>query len=118
MDYLDQLESDSLYAVREAYARFTRPALLWSVGKDSTALLWLCRKAFLGRVPFPVLHIDTGVKFPEMYALRDRLAREWGLDLRVCRNEAALAAGTNPGRDGVLACCQSSGCPPHEIDQY
>ena len=107
MDPLDELESDSLYVIREAYARHPRPAVLWSMGKDSTALLWMCRKAFLGRVPFPVVHIDTGYKFPEMYAFRDRLATEWGLDLVVRRNEPALAAGMSPARFGTLACCSA-----------
>ena len=105
MDYLSELESESLYILREARHRYPRLALLWSMGKDSTTLLWLCRKAFLGRVPFPVVHIDTSYKFPEMYAFRDRLAREWGLDLVVHRNEEALAAGMAPERFGTLACC-------------
>ncbi|MFC1806109.1 sulfate adenylyltransferase subunit CysD, partial [Planctomycetota bacterium] len=102
---MDRLESQSVYVIREAAARFERVAALWSVGKDSTALLWLCRKAFLGRVPFPVIHIDTGYKFPEMYAFRDTLAREWGLDLIVASNEAARAAGVGPDTGAKLDCC-------------
>jgi len=59
--------------------------VLWSVGKDSTTLLWLCRKAFFGKIPFPVIHIDTGYKFPKMYQFRDEYARKWGLNLIVGR---------------------------------
>lgn len=81
MNDLDQLESQSIFILREAYRRLRPLAMLWSLGKDSNVMLWLARKAFLGRVPFPVLHVDTGRKFPEMYAFRERYAREWGLDL-------------------------------------
>ena len=81
MDHLDQLESQSVYILREAYARIDKLAMLWSLGKDSNVMVWLARKAFFGRVPFPVMHIDTGKKFPEMYAFRDRYAVEWGLNL-------------------------------------
>jgi sulfate adenylyltransferase subunit 2 len=105
MDRLDELINRSLYLIREAYARHRKLALLWSIGKDSTTLLWLCRKAFLGRVPFPVLHIDTSYKFPEIYAFRDWLTAEWGLDLRIARNEAALAAGMNNVRK--FECCNA-----------
>ena len=83
MTPLDALESQSIFIIREAFARIERLALLWSLGKDSNAMIWLVRKAFFGHVPFPVLHIDTGKKFPEMYAFRDRYAKEWGLDLVV-----------------------------------
>lgn len=83
LDHLDQLESQSVYIIREAYARIERLGLLWSLGKDSNALVWLCRKAFFGHVPFPVIHVDTGRKFPEMYAFRDRYAAEWNLKLLV-----------------------------------
>ena len=83
MTDLDQLESQSVYVLREAYARLRPLALLWSLGKDSNVLLWLARKAFLGRVPFPAVHVDTGKKFPEMYAFRARYAAEWGLNLVV-----------------------------------
>ena len=83
MTDLDQLESQSVFILREAYSRLKPLALLWSLGKDSNVLVWLARKAFLGRVPFPVIHVDTGKKFPEMYAFRDRYSREWQLDLRI-----------------------------------
>ncbi len=83
MDRLDDLEAQSLYILREAFARLRRLALLWSLGKDSNVMIWLARKAFFGRLPFPVLHVDTGKKFPEMYAFRDRYRAEWQLDLIV-----------------------------------
>jgi len=79
-------------------------AMLWSMGKDSTTLLWLARKAFLGALPFPVVHLDTGCKFEAMYAYREQWAREWGLDLRIVRNQTALDAGMGPHK-GKLACC-------------
>jgi sulfate adenylyltransferase subunit 2 len=106
MDPLDQLENKSIYLIREAYARFHGSlALLWSMGKDSTALLWLVRKAFLGRIPFPILHIDTGYKFPEMYVFRDRLAKEWGFELVIGKNETKLGQGMGPGSGLKLECC-------------
>lgn len=83
MTDLDQLEAQSIFILREAHHRLRPLALLWSLGKDSNVLVWLARKAFLGRVPVPVLHVDTGKKFPEMYDFRDRYSKEWGLDLRV-----------------------------------
>jgi sulfate adenylyltransferase subunit 2 len=94
---LDELEAEAIFILREALAQATRPVLLYSIGKDSSVLLHLARKAFHpGPVPFPVLHIDTGWKFREMYAFRDRVAAEHGLDLLVHTNEAARAAGINP----------------------
>ena len=83
MDHLDELEAQSIYILREAFARLKKLALLWSLGKDSNVMIWLARKAFFGRVPFPAMHVDTGKKFPEMYAFRDNFAKEWDLDLRV-----------------------------------
>lgn len=103
MDYLSQLESKSIYIIREAYKQFRDIALLWSIGKDSTTLLWLCRKAFYGKLPFPVIHIDTSYKIPEIYAFRDKYAKEWGLNLIVGKNEDAIAAGMGP--KSKLACC-------------
>ena len=82
MDHLDQLEAQSIYIFREAFARLKKLALLWSLGKDSNVMIWLARKAFFGRVPFPALHVDTGKKFPEMYAFRDHYGKEWELDLQ------------------------------------
>ncbi|HAH07216.1 MAG TPA: sulfate adenylyltransferase [Elusimicrobia bacterium] len=91
MDHLDRLENDSVFILREAYRKFDKLAMLWSMGKDSTVMLWLARKAFLGRVPYPVLHIDTTFKIPSMVEFRDRMAREMKLDLIVSKNEGALS---------------------------
>jgi sulfate adenylyltransferase subunit 2 len=101
---LRQLENESIYVIREAYKKFPRLAMLWSMGKDSSVMLWLARKAFFGRVPFPVVHIDTSYKIPEMIRFREEKAKEWGLQLEVSQNEAALAEGMNPSR-GRLECC-------------
>ena len=81
LDRLDELEAQSIFIFREAFARLKKVALLWSLGKDSNVMIWLARKAFFGRVPFPVMHVDTGKKFPEMYAFRERYSREWNLEL-------------------------------------
>lgn len=81
--YLKDLENQSIYILREAFARVDRLSMLWSIGKDSNVLVWLARKAFYGRVPFPVVELDTGMELPEVYAFRDRYAAEWGLDLRI-----------------------------------
>ena len=105
MDHLSELENRSIYIIREAYYQSENLAALWSVGKDSTVLVWLCIKAFLGRMPLSVIHIDTSYKFPEMYEFRDHLAKEWGLDLVVWRNEEAIAAGMGPGVGSKLDCC-------------
>jgi sulfate adenylyltransferase subunit 2 len=104
MSDLDALESQSLFILREAFNRIDKLAMLWSVGKDSNVMIWLARKAFFGRVPFPVVHVDTSYKLPEMIEFRDRMAREWGLDLIVGQNEAALAAGMNHRRGRVVCC--------------
>ena len=81
MNHLDQLESHSIYIFREAFEKIAPLGMLWSVGKDSNVMLWLARKAFFGHVPFPVVHVDTGKKFREMYEFRDRYTAEWGLNL-------------------------------------
>jgi sulfate adenylyltransferase subunit 2 len=106
MDQLDRLENRSIYILREAYNRFKNVALLWSIGKDSTAMLWLARKAFFGQLPFPVVHIDTSYKFKEIYKFRDDYVKRWNLELIICRNEAALAQGTSP-KSGKLECCNA-----------
>jgi sulfate adenylyltransferase subunit 2 len=106
--HLDRLEAISVHILREAYREFKSLVMLWSIGKDSTVLLWLARKAFFGHVPLPLMHIDTSYKIPEMIAFRDRLVRQWHLDMIVGRNTAALAARrTFP--DGALTrleCCR------------
>jgi sulfate adenylyltransferase subunit 2 len=83
MDRLDELEAQSIFILREAFAQMKKISLLWSLGKDSNVMVWLARKAFFGRLPFPVMHVDTGRKFPEMYDFRNRYADIWGLDLIV-----------------------------------
>ena len=82
MQHLDELEAQSVYILREAYNRIDPLFMLWSLGKDSNVMVWLAKKAFFGHVPFPVLHVDTGKKFKEMYDFRDRYAKEWQLDFR------------------------------------
>ena len=79
-DHLHHLEQQSIHLIRESFARLKPLAMLWSLGKDSNTMLWLVRKAFLGRVPFPVILLDTGNEFAEVYAFRDRYVREWNLD--------------------------------------
>ena len=107
MDHLDTLEARSIFLFREAYANFKSLGMLWSIGKDSTVLLWLARKAFFGHVPFPLIHIATSFKIPEMIAYRDRLAAEWHLNLIYGENRAALdAKRTFPaGAVDRLTCC-------------
>ena len=105
MDHLDQLENDSVYIIREAYKEFKDIAMLWSIGKDSTTLLYLVRKAFYGHVPFPVMHLDTSYKFREIYAFRDRMAREWHLNLVITQNKDALARKVGPDAGNKLTCC-------------
>ena len=106
LSHLEALEADSVHILREAYSRLGRLGLLWSIGKDSTVLLWLAKKAFLGHCPFPFIHIDTSYKIPAMIEWRDKVARELGLNLIVPRNQEALAAGMGPDR-GRLACCRA-----------
>jgi len=109
MNSLDKLENQSIHILREAYSEFKQLCMLWSIGKDSTVLLWLARKAFFGHVPIPLVHIDTTYKIPEMIEYRDRLAREWRLDMIYGKNEAALQAkATFPdGNATRLACCKA-----------
>lgn len=108
MSHLDELESRSVYLLREAYSEFKQLCMLWSIGKDSTVLLWLARKAFFGHVPIPLVHIDTSHKIPEMIAYRDRLAREWRLDMIYGQNRQVLETGrTFPaGKASRLECCK------------
>lgn len=101
---INELENKSIHIIREAAKQFKKLAALWSVGKDSTTILWLCRKAFFGKIPFPVIHIDTGFMFPEMYAFRDKLAREWNLNLIVIENKKAKRKEMNP-KVGKFKCC-------------
>lgn len=109
MDHLDELENRSIHIIREAYSQFKNLCMLWSIGKDSTVLLCLARKAFFGWVPFPLVHVDTHFKIPEMIEYRDRLAREWKLDMIYGENKAALdAKATFPdGNVSRLECCRN-----------
>ncbi len=108
MDHLDHLESLGVHILREAYANFKNMCMLWSIGKDSTVLLWLARKAFLGHVPFPLVHIDTHYKIPEMIEYRDQLTKEWKLDMVYGQNTEALESkNTFPdGNVNRLTCCK------------
>jgi len=106
LSHLRLLESESIHILREVAAEFERPVLLYSIGKDSSVLLRLAQKAFHpAKIPFPLMHIDTGYKFQEMYAFRDVVARESGAQVIVWRNESAIARGANPFDLGTQRCC-------------
>jgi sulfate adenylyltransferase subunit 2 len=109
MDRLDELESHSVYIIREAYKQFKNPCMLWSIGKDSTVLLWLAKKAFFGHIPFPLVHIDTSYKIPEMIEYRDKLASELELPIMYGQNEDALKEKrTFPdGKLDRVSCCET-----------
>lgn len=106
MDHLDMLEAESIFILREAVAEFARPAMLYSIGKDSSVLLRLAEKAFYpGKIPFPMLHVDTTYKFREMIEFRNRTCRALGLRLIAHTNTQAIQDGTNPFRLGTTRCC-------------
>lgn len=106
LSHLKQLESESIHIMREVAAEFKNPVMLYSVGKDSSVMLRLARKAFYpGPIPFPLMHIDTGYKFPEMYAFRDRYCEELGVRLIIERNEEWIAKGCHPLQLGTDKCC-------------
>jgi sulfate adenylyltransferase subunit 2 len=106
LNHLQALEAESIHILREAVAEFARPVMLYSIGKDSSVMLRLAQKAFFpGKIPFPLLHIDTSYKFPEMIAFRDAYAREIGAQLIVHKNQEALEAGANPFSMGTQKCC-------------
>ncbi|SNS98461.1 sulfate adenylyltransferase subunit 2 [Anaerovirgula multivorans] len=108
MDHLTKLENKSIHILREAYANFKDLGMLWSIGKDSTVLVHLARKAFFGHVPFPLVHIDTHYKIPEMIEYRDNYAKKWKLDMIYGQNIEALASkNTFPhGNCSRLECCK------------
>jgi sulfate adenylyltransferase subunit 2 len=106
MDHLSLLESRTIYIIREAYSQYKNIALLWSIGKDSTTMLWIAKKAFFGELPFPVIHIDTGYKLKEIYKFRESCARLWNLDLVISRNEDAIKKNVSP-EHGKLECCNA-----------
>jgi sulfate adenylyltransferase subunit 2 len=104
--HLKALEAESIFILREAAAEFARPVMLYSIGKDSSVMLRLAQKAFFpGKIPFPLLHIDTSYKFPEMIAFRDWYARGLGAELIVHQNRKALDEGANPYALGTQKCC-------------
>ncbi|MBT3278279.1 MAG: sulfate adenylyltransferase subunit CysD [Phycisphaerales bacterium] len=109
MDQLQLLEAKSIHILREAYREFGNLCMLWSIGKDSTVLLWLARKAFFGHVPLPLVHIDTAYKIPEMIEYRDELARKWKLNMVYGQNTEALKnKQTFPdGNVDRISCCKN-----------
>ena len=106
--HLQRLEDESIHILREVVAECEKPVMLYSVGKDSAVMLHVAKKAFKpGKLPFPLLHVDTTFKFPEMYAYRDRMAREAGAELIVWKNEAALERkGRDPANWSCTECAQ------------
>ena len=100
------LEAESIYILREVAAEFENPVLLYSAGKDSSVLVHLTRKAFYpGRFPFPLLHVDTTMKFKEMYDFRDSVARTVGAKLDVYVHRESISRGMNPFDFGTQKCC-------------
>jgi len=101
LTHLQRLEAESIHIMREVAAEVEHPVMLYSIGKDSAVMLHLARKAFYpSPPPFPLLHVDTTWKFRDMYAMRDRMAREAGMDLLVYQNPEATARGINPFEHG------------------
>lgn len=101
LTHLKQLEAESIHIIREVAAEFDNPVMLYSIGKDSAVMLHLARKAFYpGRLPFPVLHVDTGWKFREMYSFRERMVEEMDLDLLVHQNPEGIEQGIGPFTHG------------------
>jgi sulfate adenylyltransferase subunit 2 len=92
----------SLFILREAKAQFKKPAVLWSTGKDSTVMLALIKEAFFGKAPFPVVHLDTGYKFPEIYEFREKIVKEWDLNLIVSKRDNT---NFHPDKTGHFKCC-------------
>src|SRR5215468_3281893 len=105
-NHLRELEAESIFILRETVAEFRKPVMLYSIGKDSSVMLRLAQKAFFpGKIPFPLLHIDTSYKFPEMIEFRDWYARHVGVQLIVHTNRKALDEGANPYALGTQKCC-------------
>ncbi|MBR5998007.1 MAG: sulfate adenylyltransferase subunit CysD [Deltaproteobacteria bacterium] len=103
LSHLDKLEAESIYIIREVAAECEKPVMLYSIGKDSSVMLHLARKAFYPeKPPFPFLHIDTGWKFREMIEFRDRTAKQYGLDMLVYTNEEGVRQGINPFDHGAV----------------
>jgi len=104
-DHLRNLKKMSIFLIRETKVKFKNPIVLWSTGKDSTAMLGLIKEAFHGEIPFPVVHIDTSFKPKEVYEFRDNLAKEWGFDLQIIQNKKAVEAGVSPNTHKKVDCC-------------
>lgn len=105
--YLNELESKSIYIIREAYWEYRdHLAILWSMGKDSTTLVHLVRKAFFGKIPISVIHIDTTFKFKQIYEFRDKYAKKWNLRLIIAKNDMALKENISPEK-GRFICCNA-----------
>ena len=105
--YLEALESESIHIMREVAGEFRNPVLLYSVGKDSSVLLRLAQKAFYpGKIPFPLMHIDTGYKFTEMLSFRKEMARKLSFKLIVYRHEKYIKNGMHPDTYGMEKCCR------------
>ena len=106
MDHLDLLEAESIQIIREVAAEFSNPVMLYSIGKDSSCMVRLAQKAFFpGKIPFPLLHIDTTYKFREMIEFRDKFIKSIGAKLIVHTNTQAIADGANPLAIGTQKCC-------------
>lgn len=106
IDYLRQLEAESIFIIRETLAEFKNPVMLYSIGKDSSVLIHLAKKAlYPGKIFFPLLHIDTGYKFREMIEFRNYVADKMGVKIMVERNEPMIAKGMHPSLYGTDRCC-------------
>src|ERR1700682_4152144 len=106
LTHLKALEAESIHILREVVAEFAHPVMLYSIGKDSSVMVRLAQKAFHpGKIPFPLLHIDTTYKFQEMIEFRDKFARDIGATLIVHTNQKAIDEGANPFRLGTQKCC-------------
>jgi sulfate adenylyltransferase subunit 2 len=106
ISHLQQLEAESIHILREVVAEFENPVMLYSIGKDSSVMVRLAQKAFYpGKIPFPLLHVDTGFKFKEMYEFRDNFLREIQADLRIHAHQSVSQKSTNPFDLGTQKCC-------------
>jgi len=104
--HLDELVNKSIYILRETNSQFKNPCVLWSTGKDSTAMLNLIRESFFGSFPWDIIHIDTGWKFPEMYEFRDKLVKDWNLPLVIAKSPFAGKMNPKYSKNAHVECCQ------------
>lgn len=121
-DRLKALEFETQSIVLHCQMKFQKMGMLWSMGKDSTSLLWMVKKLFNHHIPFPLFHIDTSYKIPEMISFREELKEKWKLPLIVSSNQEAISNEMNPSK-GKLNCCKSLKAEPlmkliqeHELD--